>query len=119
MTRFMMIAGLVMVSSVSCGFTLAGEPNGKSADDYAWADFRLSDEPSPSVDLTPTRLSVSEVNRLRQQRAAYIQSQRIGRMEANAWAGHEPLRPSWSAIPMMSSHYPVGRRTIIVPYFVP
>ena len=119
MTRFMTIAVLLIVFGFSSGHASAVEPSGKSADDYAWADFRLSDEPSPSVNLAPTRPSVSEVNRLRQQRAAYIQNQRIGRMEANAWAGHEPLRPSWPAIPMMSSRYPVTRRTIVVPYFVP
>jgi len=118
MTRFITIAALVMACCVSGDYVLADNATGQSADDFAWADFRLSDEPSPSVNPGTTRPSVSEVNRLRQQRAGYIQTQRIARLESNAWYGHEPLRPSWSTVPMMSSRYP-ARRTIVIPYLVP
>ena len=42
---------------------------------------------------------------LRTARAIYRANQRVARMERNLWIGHEPLRPRWNAIPMMSSRY--------------
>ena len=42
---------------------------------------------------------------LRQQRALFRSQQRLERIERNAWLGHEPLRPSFNAIPMMTSRY--------------
>lgn len=52
---------------------------------------------------------------LRTARAIYRTNQRIARMEYNLWIGHEPLRPRWNAIPMMSSRYPTP--TIFVPVY--
>lgn len=57
------------------------------------------------------------VAQLRQARAQYRTQQRIQRMERNLWAGYEPLRPNWNAVPMMSSRYPYRNR-ILVPYYV-
>ena len=42
---------------------------------------------------------------LRTARAIYRANQRVARMEYNLWIGHEPLRPRWNSIPMMSSRY--------------
>jgi hypothetical protein len=42
---------------------------------------------------------------LRTARAIYRANQRVARMEHNLWMGHEPLRPRWNSIPMMSSRY--------------
>ena len=117
MLRVLTTATLAIALGVSSQFAHADDLASKTTDDYSWADFRLSDEPSTSANLELTRPSISAVNRLRQQRAAYTYNQRLSRMEANAWIGHEPLRPSWSALPMMSSRYP-ARRTITVPYYV-
>ena len=117
MLRFLTTATLAIALGVSSQFAHADDSASKATEDYSWADFRLSDEPSSSANLELTRPSVSAVNRLRQQRAAYSYNQRLSRIEANAWIGHEPLRPSWSALPMMSSRYP-ARRTITVPYYI-
>ncbi len=89
-----------------------------SGQDFAFADIRLSDEPSASSNAEPAKRTMSSVSRLRQERALYQQSQRIARMEANAWMGYEPLRPTWNAVPMMASRYPINR-TIVIPVFVP
>ncbi len=53
---------------------------------------------------------------LRQARALYRSRQRLERIERNAWLGHDPLRPTVSAVPMMTSRYG-ARRVIYVPMF--
>jgi hypothetical protein len=75
------------------------------------------------VDSIPSSSDVSAsfptAAELRQARAQYRTQQRIERLERNLWTGHEPLRPSWNAIPMMSSRYRY-RSTIVVPvYYYP
>ena len=60
-----------------------------------------------------TQRSVAE---LRQARALYRANQRVARLEYNLWMGHEPLRPRWNSIPMMSSRYTNNR--IYVPVYV-
>lgn len=42
---------------------------------------------------------------LRTARAIYRTNQRVARLEHNLWIGHEPLRPRWNSIPMMTSRY--------------
>lgn len=53
---------------------------------------------------------------LRQARAQFRARQRMMRMERNLWAGYEPLRPNWNAIPMMSSRFSTTYRTIVPIY---
>ena len=60
-----------------------------------------------------SRMSVAE---LRQARALYRANQRVARFEYNLWIGHEPLRPNWNAVPMMSSRY--GNHRFYVPVYV-
>ena len=54
---------------------------------------------------------------IRQARALYQMKQRIARQERNAWLGYEPLRPHWTAIPMMNTGFQ-PRRVIRVPVYV-
>lgn len=77
-----------------------------------------------SVEKLPTATSPSDVQssmptaaELRQQRALYQTRQRVARLEAAAWLGEAPLRPSWNSIPMMSSRY-APRRIVYVPLYV-
>jgi hypothetical protein len=75
---------------------------------------KLIDTISSSSDLSEDKPTAAE---LRQARAQYRSLQRMERMERNLWAGYEPLRPNWNAIPMMSSRYPF-RTTIQVPVYI-
>ena len=75
---------------------------------------RLVDVIPSSSDLSGSQPGAAE---LRQARAQYRSQQRMERMERNLWAGYEPLRPNWNAIPMMSSRYPY-RSTYVVPLYV-
>lgn len=68
---------------------------------------------SSSSDVRRSQMSVAE---LRQARALYRSKQRVARLEYNLWMGHEPLRPNWNSIPMMSSRY--THRRIYVPVYV-
>ena len=72
----------------------------------------------------PTLTSPSDMRRsaptameLRQERALYQMRQRIERVEAAAWLGYSPLRPNWSAQPMMSSSQ-TPQRVIYIPVYV-
>jgi hypothetical protein len=56
----------------------------------------------PSEDYVRRRMTPQE---LRTARAIYRANQRVARLEHNLWIGHEPLRPRWNAVPMMSSRY--------------
>ena len=129
MTRFPSLAAAfiaVAVSAPTATAVFAQSPAANpaaplAADDNQWAEFRLSDEPSPSLSSphSPSaRSAAKNAMRLRQQRAAYQQSQRLARIEADAWFGHAALRPAWSSVPMMSSRFP-ERRTIVIPVYVP
>lgn len=60
---------------------------------------------------TPTAAS------LRQARAMYEAQQRLRRIERNRWMGHEPLRPSFNAVPMMTSRYSPNR-VVYIPYYI-
>lgn len=74
--------------------------SGIRADDNL-RQMRLADDaPSPyELRLKPT------VAELRQARALEQQRQRIARMEANAWAGYSPLRPTVSADPYTQNRF--------------
>ena len=61
-----------------------------------------------------SRMSVAE---LRQARALYRANQRVSRIEYNLWLGHEPLRPRWNAVPMMSSRYSNYKYYVPVYYY--
>ncbi len=54
---------------------------------------------------------------LRQARAMYEAQQRLKRIERNRWMGHEPLRPSFNAVPMMTSRY-APNRVVYIPYYI-
>ncbi len=77
------------------------------------------DSQQPASRVTGTRpedsLKMSAKER-RQERAIYRRQQRTLRREYQRWMGYEPLRPSFNAIPSMSSRY--GRPTIYVPVYV-
>jgi len=53
---------------------------------------------------------------LRTARAIYRANQRVARLEQNLWMGHEPLRPRWNSIPMMSSRY--SNPKVYVPVYI-
>lgn len=61
--------------------------------------MRLADDASPSYSVR-AKPTIAE---LRQARALEQQRQRIARMEANAWSGYSPLRPTVSANPYTQS----------------
>lgn len=71
--------------------------------------MRLAEE-APSSYSVPVKPTVAE---LRQARALEKHRQRVARMEANAWAGHSPLRPTVSADPYSKSRY-----THVRPYYI-
>jgi hypothetical protein len=60
-----------------------------------------------------SKMSISE---LRQARALYRANQRVARLEYNLWMRREPLRPNWSAVPMMNSRY--SNRRVYVPIYI-
>lgn len=86
----------------------AAAPNALRADENR-RPMRLADEVSPSYPLyvKPTAAE------LRQARALEKHRQRVARMEANAWAGYSPLRPTVSANPFMQP-----RQSLVRPYHI-
>ncbi len=66
--------------------------------------FQLNDGPSNSLNRIP--LTSSEI---RQARALEKQRNRHARMEANAWAGFDPARPTTAANPFSQSPYRIYR----------
>ena len=68
----------------------------------------------------PSQLKVGQTmmtpQEMRTARAIYRANQRVARLEHNLWIGHEPLRPNWNAVPMMSSRY--GNPKFYVPVYV-
>lgn len=117
MTRFLLAASAFIAIGLNASYGVADDLASESPTEQGSVEYRLFNEPSPSAAIDPKRTASESVMRLRQQRAAYRYHQRVARMEADAWMGYEPLRPSWSSLPMMSSRYP-DRRTIIVPVYV-
>jgi hypothetical protein len=86
-----------------------------SLEQPAAADSKLkaSKPVASNSDVRKSRMSVAE---LRQARALHRSNQRVARLEYNLWMGHEPLRPNWNSIPMMSSRY--TPRRVYVPVYV-
>jgi hypothetical protein len=80
--------------------------------------FESLEEPAtaPVISNSDVRKSQMSVAELRQARAIHRSNQRVARLEYNLWMGHEPLRPNWNSIPMMSSRY--TNRRIYVPVYV-
>jgi hypothetical protein len=74
--------------------------------------FGTKREPSSLTKFKRSRMSVAE---LRQARALLKSDQRRARMERNAWAGYEPLRPGFNTTPMTRSRY--ERRTVYMPVY--
>ena len=102
---------LALIITVSGGAVLGGQAHaqevGGPASKPATSRVALFDgaaegkHPSQS-NVTRSGMTPQE---LRTARAIYRANQRVARMEYNLWIGHEPLRPRWNAIPMMSSRY--------------
>jgi hypothetical protein len=118
MTRFFLTTCAFIAFATSSQLVHADAAKPASGDDFTWGEFRLSNEQTPSANAEPAKRPLSTSARLRQQRALYRDQQRVARIEANAWIGHEPLRPAWSSVPMMASRYP-ERQTVVIPVFVP
>jgi len=129
MKRILLTAATLFCLSVVANVTTAQSPPSATrtetlmADDPAtWDDLHLTDDMPASVNGAGTAASsarpMSQSARLRLSRAIYRDRQRIARLEANAWMGYEPLRPSWPSIPMTSSRY-TNYRTVVIPVYVP
>ena len=117
MTRFFHASTAFLFFALLSGVATAQEEPRPSADDASWSNFELTNEvPVSANDETVKPMSLSA--KLRLERAVYRDQQRVARIEANAWMGYQPLRPSWSSIPMMASRYP-SRQTIYIPVYVP
>lgn len=96
--------------AIGIAIALAGAAlTGDARADENHRPMRLADEVSPSYPLhvKPTAAE------LRQARALEKHRQRVARMEANAWAGYSPLRPTVSANPFMQP-----RHTVVRPYYI-
>lgn len=118
MTRFFLTACAFIVFAASSPLVQADGAIAANGGDFTWGELRLLNEQTPSANEEPAWRPLSTSARLRQQRALHRDQQRVARIEANAWIGHEPLRPAWSSVPMMASRYP-ERQTVVIPIFVP
>lgn len=115
-------------------FVLSAPASAEDVLDSFFADFDDSSsdfetlDPAPPVvpvrlvDAVPSSASTQASSKptsleLRQARAQYLSQQRIARLERNLWMGYEPLRPTWNAVPMMSSRYPYPQ-TYYVPVYI-
>ena len=78
--------------------------------------FETIDEPPAGSSQSDVRKSQKSVQELRQERALFRANQRTARIEYNLWIGHDPLRPRWNTIPMMTSRY--APRKIYIPVYV-
>ncbi len=119
--RFLLVAASIAVLS---GGLLIGNPARAQAPATDESDemveqislfdsLETSTTPSSQSNVARSTMTVSE---LRQARALYRANQRVARFEYNLWMGHEPLRPRWNAVPMMSSRY--TNRKLYVPVYV-
>lgn len=78
--------------------------------------FNGLEEPSRRTSTSKADRTPMSVAELRQARALNRANQRRARIEYNLWMGHEPLRPKWNAVPMMTSRYPA--RKIYIPVYI-
>lgn len=115
-TRLIVLAAaVVLVSPLWRGTAFAQQPRGQdSASASAAAAKSIPSFAGPSS--SSVRNSPMTTAELRQARALYRAQQRVARLEYNLWMGHEPLRPSWNAVPMMSSRY--APRQVYIPVYV-
>lgn len=75
---------------------LVASTAGLSRGDDPLGPIQLFDDAPSAVELQRTMPTAAE---LRQARALERRRQRVARMEANAWAGYSPLRPTIDADP--------------------
>jgi hypothetical protein len=115
--RFLILAISIATLSGACLLGNAASAQDPFSDDANTTEtanlFGPSTTSSSTSSVRGSRMSVSE---LRQARALYRANQRVARLENNLWLGHEPLRPKWNAVPMMTSRY--APRTIYVPVYI-
>ncbi|MGB7345325.1 MAG: hypothetical protein WBD20_14010 [Pirellulaceae bacterium] len=107
-----LFVSLASVSGVSAQELVPANP-----DSLTGIFDKAKESASPSLSPSPSELKAARAAELRQSRALYRSQQRIARLEHNLWTGHEPLRPNWNSVPMMSSRYDY-RRTIYVPVYI-
>ena len=103
---------IVVALSLVCASANADDDKKQTLDAKSIASIFDKAEPASSSEKRNTRMSVAE---LRQARALLKADQRRARLEHNAWIGRNPLRPSWSTVPMMRSRY--ERPTIYLPVY--
>ena len=103
---------IVAALSLVCAIARADDDNKPTVDAKEIASIFDKSEPASLSGKANSRMSVAE---LRQARALLKADQRRARLEHNAWIGYQPLRPSWSTVPMMRSHY--ERPTLYLPVY--
>ena len=120
-SRFLLITALM--TSLSCGMLSGNSAHAQAADSDETRKEAERLSLFESLDQTTTHPSESKsksaaqtAREIRQARALYRANQRVARFEYNLWMGHEPLRPQWNAVPMMSSRY--GNRKVFVPVYI-
>ena len=107
------VSGGVMLGSHARAQDAAGPASKPVASRVSLFNGVGEDEHPSQSNVARTGMTPQE---LRTARAIYRANQRVARMEYNLWVGHEPLRPRWNAVPMMSSRY--SNRTYYVPVYV-
>jgi hypothetical protein len=111
MTFWKQICLASTLMTLCCGVANAQEPIEPGSAPLAPATIgrgaiRFDAGPSPSLERRAT------AQELIQARAMERERQRVARIEANAWAGYDPGRPTLAANPFTQMHAPVYR-----PYF--
>jgi hypothetical protein len=103
---------IVAALSLVCATVNADDDKKRPLDAKSIASIFDKVEPASLSEKRNSRMSVAE---LRQARALFKADQRRARLEHNAWIGYQQLRPSWSTVPMMRSHY--ERPTLYLPVY--
>ncbi|MEM1070460.1 MAG: hypothetical protein AAGG48_18455 [Planctomycetota bacterium] len=103
-------AAFCLIGTVNAQEPMAGPADANEAISLFETGPDTAVSPSQS---RPSKMSVAE---LRQQRGLYKANQRMARIQYNLWIGHEPLRPRFNSVPMMSSRYQFRR--LYVPVYI-
>jgi hypothetical protein len=107
MVRATLFSFTVMLLGASATPVFAQPPVPQNPAAERAAEFRLSDTAASNTSVR--RAQADAAAHERRQRAAFHAQQRALRMEANAWLGVTPLRPSWPSVPYTHSYYQPGR----------
>jgi hypothetical protein len=122
-THLIALAATALIYSATPAITMGQEPSNANSTAAVATGVELVDSavaPVPRFDARSAQSSVQNSRmstaELRQARALYRAQQRVARLEYNLWMGHEPLRPNWNSVPMMSSRY-TSQRVYVPVYF--